>query len=240
MESSQDKMAVSCRGLSKTYGSGPAQVHALRGADLDVKAGELLMLVGPSGSGKTTLISILSGLLHQDDGECEVLGHDLSRMSDDQRVRFRGASIGFVFQDFNLLPALTAAENVAIPLMLAGRPRASALGAAAHMLAAVGLETRGGALPGELSGGQKQRVAIARALVHEPRLIVCDEPTSNLDHRTGCEMMAILRGLTGRSASSLIVVTHDARITKFADRIARMDDGTVTAVGGGDMAEELR
>jgi putative ABC transport system ATP-binding protein len=222
--------AVRCRGVAKTYGAGTARVRALRGVDLDVRTGEMLMLVGPSGCGKTTLISILSGILDQDAGECEVLGRDLRRMGERKRVRFRGASIGFVFQLFNLLPALTAAENVAVPLLLAARPRREALERADTLLESVGLGERKHALPAELSGGQQQRVAIARALVHDPRLIVCDEPTSNLDHRTGHDMMAMLRDLARRPDRSLIVVTHDSRILEFADRVARMDDGRILGV----------
>ena len=189
------------------------------------------MLVGPSGCGKTTLLSILSGILDQDEGECSVLGHDVSRMGERERVRFRGRSIGFVFQVFNLLPALTAEENVAIPLLLSQWSRREAVAKAVRLLDSVGLGERRRALPGDLSGGQQQRVAIARALVHDPELIVCDEPTSNLDHRTGHEMMAMLRTLARRPGRSVIVVTHDTRILEFADRVARMDDGRIVDVG---------
>ncbi len=232
-----ETIAVRCHGLTKTYGEGPAQVRALRGVDLTVRQGELLMLVGPSGCGKTTLLSVLSGILDQDDGDCEVLGRDLRHMRERERVRFRGRAIGFVFQVFNLLPALTAAENVAVPLLLAGRPRKAALETAGRLLASVDLGERQHAPPGQLSGGQQQRVAIARALVHDPQLIICDEPTSNLDHGTGHEMMGLLRGLVQRADRSLIVVTHDTRILEFADRVARMDDGTIVDVRdarGGD------
>jgi putative ABC transport system ATP-binding protein len=152
-------------------------------------------------------------------------------MAERDRVVFRGRSIGFVFQNFNLLPALTARENVAIPLLLARRPRRQALQKASEVLGSVGLGERTDALPRELSGGEQQRVAIARAVVHEPQLIVCDEPTSNLDHRTGHDMIAILRELAGKSDRSLIIVTHDTRIIEFADRVARMDDGRITDIG---------
>jgi len=235
-----ETVAVRCRGLTKTYGAGPARVRALRGVDLSVRQGELLMLVGPSGCGKTTLLSILSGILDQDEGECEVLGREVRRMRERERVVFRGRAIGFVFQVFNLLPALTAAENVAVPLLLAGQPRKAALETAAHLLASVGLGERQHTLPGQLSGGQQQRVAIARALVHDPQLIVCDEPTSNLDHRTGHEMMGLLRGLAQRANRSLIVVTHDTRILEFADRVARMDDGTIVDVRDARAGEDTQ
>jgi putative ABC transport system ATP-binding protein len=217
--------------LTKTYGAGPAQIRALRGVDLDVRPGEMLMVVGPSGCGKTTLLSILSGILDPDEGECIVLGHDVRHMGERERVRFRGRSIGFVFQLFNLLPALTAEENVAVPLLLARWPRKEAVAKAARLLDSMDLGERRSALPWELSGGQQQRVAIARSLVHDPELIVCDEPTSNLDHKAGHEAMAILRGLARRRDRSVIVVTHDARILDLADRVARMEDGRILDAG---------
>jgi len=166
------------------------------------------MLVGPSGCGKTTLISIISAILDQDAGQCEVLGHDLSSFGPEERVRFRGGSIGFVFQVFNLLPALTAKENVAVPLLIKGMARKSATKQALAVLDSVGLASRAEALPGQLSGGQQQRVAIARALIHNPKLIVCDEPTGSLDHKTGHEMMSVLRGIAQSPDRTLIIVTH--------------------------------
>ncbi len=221
------ELAVHCRGLTKTYGAGDASVTALRGLDLDVQRGELLMVVGPSGCGKTTLISVIGAILSQDSGESIVLGRDVQRMSESERARFRGTSIGFVFQMFNLLPALSAVENVAIPLLINGAPRQSAETRAREVVEAVGLGSRTNALPGELSGGQQQRVAIARALVHDPKLVVCDEPTSNLDHDTGVTVMEMLRGTGKKHDRALIVVTHDPRIFQFADRIAHMDDGKI-------------
>ena len=197
------------------------------------------MLVGPSGSGKTTLISIISGLLDQDEGECEVLGHDVRHMTALERARLRGRSIGFVFQAFNLLPALTATENVAVPLLLGGEPRKSASIAAAQVLESVGLGERPGALPAQLSGGQQQRVAIARAIVHHPKLIVCDEPTSNLDHATGQEVMKLLCRIAGEDDRCVIIVTHDTRILEFADRVARMDDGKIVGIDAPSAGELL-
>jgi putative ABC transport system ATP-binding protein len=223
-------IAVRCRGVTKSYGAGDAAVTALRGVDLEVHRGELLMLVGPSGCGKTTLISIITAILDQDGGQCEVLGQDLLRMEDNERAHFRGKSIGFVFQAFNLLPALSALENVSVPLLLNGIPRKDAEPRARAVLDAVGLGARLQAVPPKLSGGQQQRVAIARALVHEPELIVCDEPTSNLDHQTGHDMMNILRDVARTPNRVLIVVTHDSRIFEFADRIARMEDGKIVEI----------
>lgn len=223
-------VAVQCRGVTKAYGRGDTQVMALRGVDLEVYTGELLLLVGPSGCGKTTLISIIAAILDQDDGACHVLGRDLRAMDKAERARFRGASIGFVFQAFNLLPALSAAENVAVPLLLNGVPRQRAAARARAVLDRVGLGARADAQPAQLSGGQQQRVAIARALVHEPRLIVCDEPTSNLDHDTGRSMMELLRQAAQAPDRALVVVTHDPRIFAFGDRIGRMDDGRIVEI----------
>jgi putative ABC transport system ATP-binding protein len=233
-------IAVRCRGVTKTYGAGDARVLALRGIDLDVRRGELLMVVGPSGCGKTTLISVIAGILDQDSGQCEVLGRDLKDMGQRERARFRGLSIGFVFQLFNLLPALNAVENVSVPLLINGIARKNAEARAKDILEAVSLGSRLDALPGKLSGGQQQRVAIARALVHGPTLIVCDEPTSNLDHDTGRSIMEVLRGIAKSPDRALIVVTHDTRILEFADRIARMDDGKIIEVVDSKNRERLQ
>ena len=229
---SNHDVAVRCRGLTKIYGAGDASVMALRGVDLDVRRGELLMVVGPSGCGKTTLISVIAAILNQDSGQCEVLGRDLKNMGQKERTQFRGEAIGYVFQMFNLLPALTAVENVSVPLLINGAPRREAERRAEEALEAVGLGARRNALPAKLSGGQQQRVAIARALVHHPKLIVCDEPTSNLDHVAGRSMMELLRGVARSPDRALIVVTHDPRIFEFADRIARMDDGKIIEISG--------
>ena len=228
MEASPD-LAVRCTGVTKTYGTGNAKVVALRGVELDVHTGELLMLVGPSGCGKTTLISVIAGILDQDEGSCVVFEHDWQHMSLYAKTRYRGHHIGFVFQAFNLLPTLTAAENVAVPLLINGGGRREAIRRAQEVLARVGLGERAEAAPAQLSGGQQQRVAIARALVHDPKLIVCDEPMSALDHETGRQVMALLRQAAGKDRA-LIVVTHDARIFEFADRIAKMDDGRIDKI----------
>lgn len=229
--------AVHCRNVVKNYGTGTSVVRALRGIDLDVYEGELLMLVGPSGCGKTTLISVIAGVLDRDEGECTVFGKDFSAMASSERTHFRGRTIGFVFQSFNLIPTLTIAENVSVPLLLGGTDRRTALKKAKEMLSIVGLGERVNDTPNRLSGGQQQRVAISRALVHDPKLIVCDEPTSALDHETGHKVMELLRGVAMSGNRSLVVVTHDNRIFDFADRIAHMDDGQVDKVVGS--AKEL-
>ena len=222
--------AVACRNVAKTYGEGETIVHALRGIDFAIQPGELTMLVGPSGCGKTTLISIIAGILEKSAGECEVFGENLSSMAPGERTTWRRDHAGFVFQSFNLMPALTATENVAIPLLIAGTPHEEALERAADMLNRVGLADRRDALPAQLSGGQQQRVAIGRALVHGPQLVVCDEPTSALDHETGHHVMEILRSAATGGERTLVVVTHDERIFEFADSIAHMNDGRITSV----------
>jgi putative ABC transport system ATP-binding protein len=222
--------AVSLQGVTKSYGSGEARVPALRGVDLDVNAGELLMLVGPSGCGKTTLISVIAGILDQDEGRCSVFGRDMAELRGSAKTLWRGNTLGFVFQAFNLLPSLTAAENVAVPLLLRDVPRKRAVERATELLERVGLGARAKAKPSQLSGGQQQRVAIARALVHEPKLIVCDEPTSALDHHTGASVMELMREVALGGERTLIVVTHDARIFSYADRIAAMDDGRISKI----------
>ena len=222
--------AVYLRGVTKTYGSGPSRVPALRGVDLDVPMGELVMLVGPSGCGKTTLISVVAGILDHDEGNSLVFGNDLRAMSQGQKTTFRGTNIGFVFQAYNLIPSLTTMENVAVPLLILGNSRKAALTRSKDVLKEVGLGDKLNALPAALSGGQQQRVAIARALVHNPRLIVCDEPTSALDADTGRMVMEVLRQTALSENRALIIVTHDNRIFNFADRIARMDDGRIILV----------
>jgi putative ABC transport system ATP-binding protein len=230
MAAPSDDIAVTCRGVTKVYHAGGTDVVALRGIDLDVRNGELMMLVGPSGCGKTTLISVIAGILDQDQGECHVFGQDFKSMGDRARTAYRGRNIGFVFQAFNLLPTLTAAENVAVPMLINRHPRRDALERAEESLRRVGLGDRMRSLPKQLSGGQQQRVAIARALVHSPKLIVCDEPTSALDHETGRKVMELLREVAVGPDRSLVIVTHDARIFEFADRIAKLDDGRVVKV----------
>lgn len=223
-------IAVRCRQIVKTYGSGDNVVRALRGIDLDIAEGELIMLVGPSGCGKTTLISVIAGVLDRDGGECKVFGQDYNDLNSTERAKFRAQNIGFVFQSFNLIPTLSIAENVSVPLLIRGENRHKALKAAEEILDRVGLGKRVKDLPQKLSGGQQQRVAIARALVHHPRLVVCDEPTSALDAATGEVVMKLLRQVAVESGRALVVVTHDQRIFRYADRIAALDDGHIEKI----------
>ena len=219
--------AVRLIGLSKIFGTGDTQTKALDDVTLDLPYGELVLLVGPSGCGKTTLISVVAGLLEPTRGEVEVLGRNLTKMWGGQKVRFRGENVGFVFQQYNLLPSLTAAENVSVPLLVARQPRKRAIEQAAGVLDAVGLGSRLKAFPNQLSGGQQQRVAIARALVHEPRLLVCDEPTAALDSSSGQTVMELLKSVAVHPDRTVIVVTHDSRVLQFGDRLLEMADGQI-------------
>ncbi len=229
--------AVRAHGLVKAFGDGEARIRALRGVDFEARLGEMSFLVGPSGCGKTTLLSLIAGLLAPDDGELEVLGREPQRLGRREQVDFRRDNLGFVFQQYHLLPALSAAENAAVPLIAAGRPRRIALERAGALLAELGLAARAGQLPKQLSGGEQQRVAFARALVHEPRLVLCDEPTAALDADTGQRVLELLRAVALRPDRAVVVVTHDARILAYADRIAHMDDGRITRVEGGSSGE---
>jgi putative ABC transport system ATP-binding protein len=232
-DSRSGQAAVRCRGVTKQFGSGEVRVMALRGVDLDIPYGELTLLVGPSGCGKTTLLSVIAGILDPTAGDVHVLGANLPKMSGNQKVNFRGKNIGFVFQQYNLLPALTAAENVAVPLLIAGWSRSRAVAKAKEMMPHLGLTDRMNALPSELSGGQAQRVAIARALVHEPSLLVCDEPTAALDAENGHRIMQLMHDVAVLSTRAVVVVTHDNRVFPFGDRIATMEDGRITHVQTG-------
>jgi len=223
-------IAVHCQGVTKNFIAGNTKVQALRGVDLEVRMGELLMLVGPSGCGKTTLISVMAGILDHDEGECLVFQENLRAMGQNQKTLYRGNRIGFVFQAYNLLPTLTVLENASVPLLLLGKSRNEAQERAQDLLTQVGLGDKLGSLPAQLSGGQQQRVAIARAMVHGPKLIVCDEPTSALDAQTGQKVMEVLRNTALAPDRALIIVTHDNRIFNFADRIARMDDGRIVDI----------
>jgi len=225
-----EDVAVRIRGVTKYFGSGEQRVAALRGVDWDVLKGQMSLIVGPSGCGKTTLLSVIAGILDCDDGSVEIFGTEVTRLGDRQRTRFRAKNIGFVFQQYNLLPALTAAENAAIPLVIAGWSKAKAVARAREVLEMIGMGKKTESLPSQLSGGQQQRVAISRALVHEPSLLVCDEPTAALDHETGITVMELMREAAVRPDRAVIVVTHDNRVFHFGDRIAHMDDGHIVHI----------
>jgi putative ABC transport system ATP-binding protein len=219
--------AVACAALTKAFGHGNAAALVLRGVDLAIPFGKITMLVGPSGCGKTTLLSVIAGLLRRSSGSLTVLGTDPDALGATEQVVFRRQHLGFVFQQYNLLPALTAAENAAVPLLAAGVKRAQAVARGAEMLERLGLGDKAGQFPGQLSGGQQQRVAIARALIHAPRLVLCDEPTAALDAHSGHAVMDMLARVAVQPDRAVVVVTHDSRVFEFADRIAYMNDGRI-------------
>ena len=223
--------AITIDGVVKDFPVGDTSVRVLHGIDVAVRSGELTYLVGESGSGKTTLISIVAGILYPTAGRVEVFGTDIYTLSDTELVKFRLKTIGFIFQQYNLLPTLTAAENAAVPLIAAGMRRKEAVERGRELLDRLNIGTHADKLPRQLSGGQQQRVAIARALVHEPRLVVCDEPTAALDARSGRRVMDLLREVALASDRAVIIVTHDNRIFDLADRILAMEDGRITHDG---------
>jgi putative ABC transport system ATP-binding protein len=223
--------AIRISGVTKDFPVGDSSIRVLHGIDASIRSGELTYLVGESGSGKTTLISIIAGILYPTEGTVEVFGSDIYRLTDTQLVKFRLSTIGFIFQQYNLLPTLTAAENAAVPLVAAGMKRAEAVERAQVLLEKLNIADHANKLPRALSGGQQQRVAIARALVHNPRLIVCDEPTAALDARSGRRVMDLLREVALAEERAVIIVTHDNRIFDLADRILQMEDGRITHDG---------
>ena len=224
---SSQVVAVRVEKVTKTFPNGDTPTYALRDASFQALAGQLTMIVGPSGCGKTTLLSVICGTMGIDSGRIEVFGNDLGIMSDAEVTGFRSRNVGFIFQQFNLIPTLTLMENASIPLILQGWAYRKAEEKAASVLENLGLGKRLHSFPKQLSGGQQQRVAIARALVHDPRLIICDEPTASLDAKTGHHALELLKKSACAPDRCVIVVTHDSRIFPFADWIAEMEDGRV-------------
>ena len=218
---------VAVRGLTRTYGSGPGTVHALRDVSFDVAPGEMVALVGRSGSGKTTLLNLLGGLDRPDAGTVKVDGTEVTDLDDDGLSRLRRDSVSYVFQTFGLIPALTAAENVGVPLRLRRAPVAERERRVELLLDLVGLREHSRQRPSELSGGQQQRVGIARALAGSPRLLVADEPTGQLDADTGLAVMALLRAIVESEGVTAVVATHDAVMMSLADRVLTIADGHV-------------
>lgn len=213
--------------VSKDFPVEDNSIRVLFDISVQIRLGELTMLVGPSGCGKTTLISIISGILSSSTGTVTVMGENITAMKDKENVLFRRRYIGFIFQQYNLLPTLTAAENAAMPLLAAGMEWNQAITQARTILEQIGMDGQTGKLPRQLSGGQQQRVAIARALIHNPKLIICDEPTAALDAKTGQAVMQILKEISADRSRAVLIVTHDNRIYKFADRILEMSDGRI-------------
>jgi putative ABC transport system ATP-binding protein len=229
---------IRLRGVSKTYGEGAAAVHALANVDLDVHAGDILMLRGPSGSGKTTLLSIMGCILRASRGSVLVRGEDITKLREADLPRVRLGNFGFMFQGFNLFPALTARENVEVALTLRGRSKRKARAEAAELLGQVGLAQKGAAYPADLSGGQKQRVAIARALAGDPPVLLADEPTAALDAVSGQNVMEILRRLAEERDRAIVIVTHDSRVLHYGTRMVEIADGRIRC-DGAEAEEEL-
>ena len=221
------RQAIAAEGVTMTYGSGATASSVLQGVNLEISHGEIQLLMGPSGSGKTTLLSILAGILTPTQGQVYLLGHDITAMSKDALAKFRLANIGFIFQGFNLFPALTAAENVEVALRMKGVRGKAAKLEAQDLLDRVGLAERLHYLPKDLSGGQKQRVAIARALAGSPRLIMADEPTASLDSHSGHTVIELLRDLAKEDKRTVLMVTHDPRLVSVADRVTYLQDGVL-------------
>jgi putative ABC transport system ATP-binding protein len=223
--------AIRVEGVARDFEAGGQRLRVLHDVSVAVRSGELTYLVGESGSGKTTLISIIAGILYPTEGRVEVFGTDIYSLTDRKLVEFRLKTIGFIFQQYNLIPTIDAASNAAVPLIAGGMARHEATARAQAMLEKLGIGDQGAKLPSQLSGGQQQRVAIARALVHEPRLVVCDEPTAALDAKSGRTVMDLLREVAVKPDRSVIIVTHDNRIFDLADRILVMEDGRITHDG---------
>ncbi|HYD40896.1 MAG TPA: ABC transporter ATP-binding protein [Anaeromyxobacter sp.] len=216
-------------GVGKVFGTGALAVRALHPTDIDVSRGQVLVIRGPSGSGKTTLLSILGLVLTPTEGEVVVGGRSARRMTADELAGLRREQVGFVFQQFNLLPSLDAQENAAVPLLLAGVSRAERTDRALHALELVGMRDKRHAHPRQLSGGQQQRVAVARALVTGAPILLCDEPTASLDGATGHAILALLRGFAKDHDRAVVIVTHDERVLSFADRVVHVVDGALRA-----------
>jgi putative ABC transport system ATP-binding protein len=218
---------VRVRDVHKAYEDGTARHEVLGGVDLDVAAGELVALRGPSGSGKSTLLNVIAGLDIVDSGTVHVADQEISRLTERDRTLLRRREIGFVFQFFNLVPTLTVRENVMLPLALTGARRSTTEDAARELLARVGLEDRGRSFPEELSGGEQQRVAIARALAHQPRLLLADEPTGNLDSATGARVLDLLTGLVQERSTAMLIATHSEEVVARAHRVISLRDGRI-------------
>ncbi|MCU0707827.1 MAG: ABC transporter ATP-binding protein [Pirellula sp.] len=225
-----EEYSIVCQGIVKDFGRGQSEVRVLHGIDIAFKAGATTFLVGPSGCGKTTLISILAGLLTPTAGAVQILGKSIWKLRKSQLVDFRASHLGFIFQQFNLIPALTAAENAAVSLVVQGSTLAHAKRVSYELLDRLGLGASKNKYPNQLSGGQQQRVAIARALAHQPSIVICDEPTASLDADTGHAVMELLQSVASDGQRTVVVVTHDSRIYPFADYIATMADGRILSM----------
>lgn len=223
-------IAVRCENIVKAYGQGEMKVYALQGVTADFYSGELTFLMGPSGCGKTTLLSLISAILRGDSGDIEIFGTNINLLTDEQKTAFRCKTIGFLFQNFYLIPSLTCVENVELPLLLQHYHEKDARQRAHETFKELEISSLAERWPHELSGGQQQRIAMARAMVHRPKLIICDEPTSSLDHANGVIVMDLLKSHALNPGNAVIVTTHDKRILEYADRVIELDDGKISNI----------
>jgi putative ABC transport system ATP-binding protein len=230
------KKTIECKNIKKSFQNGVQRIEVLHDINLTAYEKEMIMLMGPSGSGKTTLISIIGGILEPDSGSCLVLDQDINNLPDEVKTKFRGQNIGFLFQHFILVPTINAVENAAIPLLVFGIDRNTAFQKASQLLEQMSLDEQQYKKPDQLSGGEQQRVAIARAFIHDPKIILCDEPTSFLDLERGKKIMEILQTMRDQNNGTIIVVTHDPRILSFADRIIYIEDGKIKEMDRSDAA----
>jgi len=228
--------SISLKGVAKSYQRGQERIEVLHALDLDMHTGEFLALMGPSGSGKTTLLNLIGGLDAPSAGSIEINGQRIDQLTRGQLAAWRSQSVGFIFQFYNLMPTLTAVQNVALPLLLAPLPRAERTRRAEIALQLVGLSERRSHLPAELSGGQQQRVAIARAIVGDPAFLICDEPTGDLDRQSAAEVMGLLQMLNRQHGKTIVMVTHDPKAAGYASRLIQLDKGTLLEVDAADAA----
>jgi len=236
----RNEIVIECEKVDKTYETGKISVEALRGIDIRVGRGEVVAVMGPSGCGKTTLLNCLSGLDNVSAGSVRIEGREIARMDDNQRSDFRALRMGFVFQNYNLMPVLTAIENVELPLLLTGASRAEARKRAHESLKVMGLEGRETHRPAELSGGEQQRVAIARSIVNAPAILWADEPTGNLDTQTALKVIELLLQVNARTGQTVVMVTHDPNVGRRSHRILHMDSGTMVSEESGELAAKGR
>lgn len=220
-------ITIDCTAIEKCFVKGNEKFEVLKKINFQAYEKQIIILMGPSGSGKSTFLSIIAGLITQDSGECLVLGKSINSLPEKEKTAFRGKNIGFMFQNIKLIPTLTTAQNVAIPLILQNVPREDAFKKAGELLTTFGLEKDLNSFPNLLSGGEQQRVSIARACVHTPKIILCDEPTSFLDHERGKKIMDLLKKIKEEQQATIIIVTHDPRILSYADKIMIIEDGTI-------------
>jgi len=223
-------ITINCENIEKSFTKGKEKIEVLKQVNFQTYENQMVMLMGPSGSGKSTILSIIAGLISQDSGQCLVLGKSINTLPEREKTKFRGKNIGFMFQNVKLIPTITVAQNTAIPLLLQNVPEKTAYDKVADLLSSFGLARDLDSFPSTLSGGEQQRVSIARACIHKPKIILCDEPTSFLDSERGAQIMHLLKKIQEEEKATIVIVTHDARILSYADKIFTIEDGVIKEV----------